>query len=67
MAVVTPLRESWTKGSSGVRSIIYWAGLMGYEDMKAEDCPVSGLDSTWRGRQAGRPIMKIPSDVTNSM
>ena len=31
------VRESWTKGSSGVRPIIYWAGLMGCEDMKAED------------------------------
>ena len=31
------LRESWTKGSSGVRPVICWAGLMGYEDMKAED------------------------------
>ena len=31
------LRESWTKGPSGVRPVIHWAGLMGYEDMKAED------------------------------
>ena len=42
-----------------------WAGLMGCEDMKIEDCTMSGLDSTWRGRQAWRP--KIPSYVTDSM
>ena len=59
------LRESRTKGSSGVRPIILWAGLMGCEDMKVKDCTVSGLDSTWRGRQAWRP--KMPSYVTDSM
>ena len=31
------LRESWTKGSSGVRHITHWAGMMGCEDMKTED------------------------------
>ena len=59
------VRESWTKGSSGVRPVILWAGLMGCEDTKAEDCTVSGLDSTWCGRQAWRP--KIPFYVTDSM
>ena len=34
---MTSLRESWTKGSSGVRPVTHWAGLMGCEDMKAED------------------------------
>ena len=59
------LRESWTKWSWGIRPDILWAGLMGCEDMKAEDCTVSRLDSTWRGRQAWRS--KIPSYVTDSM
>ena len=31
------LRESWTKGSLGVRPVIHWAGLMGCEEMKTED------------------------------
>ena len=34
---LNPVRESWTKGSSGVRPVIYWARLLGCEDMKAED------------------------------
>ena len=44
------LRESRTKGSSGVRPIILWDGLMGYEDMKAEDytCVRIGLSLAWK-------------------
>ena len=46
--------ESWTKGSSGVRPIIYWAGLMGCEHMKAEDCTHVriGLYLAWKARWA---------------
>ena len=47
-----PLRESWTKGSSGVRPVIHWAGLMGHEDMKAEDYTNVRMDSPLRGRKA---------------
>jgi len=44
-----------------------WARLMGCEDMKTEDLPVSGWDSPWPGRQAWRTTMEIPSDVIDSM
>ena len=44
------LRESWTKGSSGVQPVILWAGLTGCEDMKTEDCTRVriGLYLVWR-------------------
>ena len=44
------VRESWTKGSSGVRPVSHWAGLMGYEDMKTEDYTRVriGLSLTWK-------------------
>ena len=47
---ICSLRESWTKGSSGVRPFIHWAGLMGYEDMKAEDYTRVwiGLSLAWK-------------------
>ena len=59
--------DSWTEGSSGVRPVTHWAGLMGYEDTMTEDYTRVRLDSPWRGRQAWRPTMKIPSYVTDSM
>ena len=44
------LRESWTKGSSGVRPVVHWAGLMGCEDTKAEDYTrvLIGLSLAWK-------------------
>ena len=44
------VRESWTKGSSGVRPVIYWAGLMGCEGVKAEDYTRVriGLSLAWK-------------------
>ena len=44
------LRESWTKGSSGVRTVIHWAGLMGCEGTKAEDYTRVriGLSLAWK-------------------
>ena len=48
------VRESWTKGSSGVRPVILWAGLMGCEDMKTEDCTRVriGLYLAWKASLA---------------
>ena len=61
------LRESWSKGSSGVRPVIHWAGLRSYEDTKAKDYTHVriGLYLAWRASL--QPTMKIPSYVTDPM
>ena len=48
------MRESWTKGSSGVRPVIRWAELMVCEDTKAEDCTRVrlGLYLAWKASLA---------------
>ena len=48
------VRESWTKGSSGVRPVIHWAGLVGCEDTKAEDYTRVriGLSLAWKASLA---------------
>ena len=61
------VRESWTKGSSGVRPVIHGLDRWAVKIRRPKTIPVSGLDSTWCGRQAWRPTMKIPSYVTDSM
>ena len=52
--VLRRVRESWTKGSSGVRPVIHWAGPMGCEDMKAEDYTRVriGLSLAWKASLA---------------
>ena len=62
------LRESWTKGSSSVWPVIHWAGLMGYEDMKAEDYTRVriGLSFAWKASLAIR-ICRSPTIVTDSV
>ena len=61
------LRESWTNGSSGVRPIIRGPDWWAVKTQRLKTIPVAGLDSPWRGRQARRLIMNIPSYVTDSM
>ena len=44
------VRDSWTEGSSGVRPVTHWAGLIGCGDMKAEDYTRVwiGLSLAWK-------------------
>ena len=59
------VRESWIKGSSGVRPVGHGPDWWAVKIQDRRLSPVSGWDSPWRGRRSWCPDMKIPFFVTD--